>query len=313
MSHGRPPANRLRPLDAWPLAARAGLVGVLTDIDDTLTTEGQVPASTLAAMGALRQAGLAVIAITGRPVGWSLPFASTWPIDAIVAENGAVALLPAHTRLPHHPDGVAAIDAPSPCVDPTQRPDSPDAHRPRSDRGEPPAVRRLYQQDADVRGRNFARLQQIVSAIEHAVPGAHRASDSGGRETDIAIDHSEHRHLDARHIDQVVHLMRAAGLHASVSSIHINGWFGEHDKRQGAQWIVQSLLDRDLAAERERWAYIGDSTNDQRMFDWMPHSLGVANVRRFVPQLDHFPAYITPGERGAGFEEMAQAILTSRD
>lgn len=266
-----PPADRLRPLADWPATARAGLRGVLTDIDDTLTTDGQVPASTLEAMAALRAAGLHVIA-TGRPVGWSLPFAAAWPIDAIVAENGAVALV-------RNTDG---------------------------------SVGKRYQQDAATRRANFQRLQQTAQSIAATVPGAHLAEDSPGRETDIAIDHSEFHTLDAAQIEHVTRLMRAAGLHASVSSIHINGWLGDHDKRQGAQWIVQTLLGRDLAAERTQWAYIGDSTNDQLLFGWLPHSIGVANVQRFVPQLDQLPAYITPSERGAGFEEMAQAILDSR-
>ena len=70
------------------------LRGVFTDIDDTLTTDGAITADALQALGALKAAGLHVIPITGRPVGWSEPFAQVWPVDAIVAENGAVALLP---------------------------------------------------------------------------------------------------------------------------------------------------------------------------------------------------------------------------
>ena len=78
----------LCPLSDWPLGARQGLVGVLTDIDDTLTTEGAIIPDALQALGQLRAAGLHAIPITGRPVGWSAPFAAAWPVDAIVAENG---------------------------------------------------------------------------------------------------------------------------------------------------------------------------------------------------------------------------------
>ena len=80
-------------LTHWPLDARARTVGVLTDVDDTLTTDGAITPDALQAMAALRAAGLYVIAITGRPAGWSEPFATTWPVDAIVAETGSVALL----------------------------------------------------------------------------------------------------------------------------------------------------------------------------------------------------------------------------
>jgi hypothetical protein len=97
-----------------------------------------------------------------------------------------------------------------------------------------------------------------------------------------------------------------------VSSIHVNGWYGEHNKLAGARWAVRLLLDRDLDAETGRWAYVGDSTNDVLMFAHFPHSIGVANIRRFAAQLTHPPRYVTPGERGAGFAEAARALLAAR-
>ena len=154
--------------------------------------------------------------------------------------------------------------------------------------------------------------QQVLAQIEAEVPSARRATDSAGRETDIAIDHSEFTHLPQDAIDHAVRLMRAAGMNATVSSIHINGWFGDHNKLEGARWIVRELWGRNLDAEMDRWVYVGDSTNDQLMFQHFEHSVGVANVARFVPQLQHLPRYVTQGERGAGFAELVQAILANR-
>ncbi len=88
----------MHPLSDWPAEQRRTIHGVLTDIDDTLTTVGAITADALQALHALRAAGLHVIPVTGRPVGWSVPFAQTWPVDAIVAENGAVALVDGGTR-----------------------------------------------------------------------------------------------------------------------------------------------------------------------------------------------------------------------
>ena len=213
-----------------------------------------------------------MIPITGRPVGWSEPFASVWPVNAIVAENGAVALI-------RQSNGV---------------------------------LDKRYQQDATTRGANFLRMQQVLAQIESDVPGAQRATDSPGRECDIAIDHSEFTTLPQSAIDHCVQIMRAAGMNATVSSIHINGWYGAHNKLEGARWIVRELFGRDLGAEMDRWVYIGDSTNDQIMFQHFAHSVGVANIARFVPQLTHLPRYVTQGERGAGFAELARAILSTR-
>ncbi len=261
--------ENLRPLAQW--RRPDSLLGVLTDIDDTLTTDGHVPDHVVAAIAALRDAGLYVVPITGRPVGWSEPFASRWPVNAIVAENGAVAL---------RRNAAGGLD-------------------------------KLYQQDAATRSANFARMQQVLAQIEASVPGAMRATDSTGRECDIAVDHSEFTTLPQAQIDQCVQIMRAAGMNATVSSIHINGWFGAHNKWDGAQWIVRTLFGRELAHELDSWVYIGDSTNDQLMFERFEHSFGVANIARFVPQLAHLPNYVTPSERGDGFVELAQMILKS--
>jgi len=254
-------------LSNWPIVQRQRIRGILTDIDDTLTCDGQISSDALQALEDLKSAGYAVIAITGRPVGWSKPFAQSWPVDAIVAENGAVALV---------------------------------------------GQRKLYLQDPSTREHNRLRMQTVMAQVLHTVSDARASRDSDGRETDIAIDHSEYHHLNADQIAQVVQLMQNAGMNATVSSIHINGWFGTHNKLEGARWIVRELFQRHLDAELDAWAYVGDSTNDQLMFAHFANSVGVANIQRFIPTLQHLPRYITPSERGTGFSEVAQAILTSR-
>jgi hypothetical protein len=130
--------------------------------------------------------------------------------------------------------------------------------------------------------------------------------------TDIAVDHGEFAHLDPARIERVVALMHEEGMTATVSSIHINGWFGAHDKWSGACWMTQRLFGRALPAETARWVYVGDSTNDQAMFARFPLSVGVANLMQFAGQLHTWPAFITAGERGAGFAEVAHALLGAR-
>ncbi len=278
----------MTPLTQLPPGTWTGVSGVFTDIDDTLTTDGAITPDALQALGQLKAAGLQTIAVTGRPVGWSKPFARDWPLDAIVAENGAVALF-------RGPATGASGEI-----------------RPQHYGMQRGSLSKIYQSDAETRARNHQRLQAVAARVLREVPGATLAQDSAGRETDIAIDHSEFSHLDSERIEQVVAIMRAEGLHATVSSIHINGWIGAHDKWQGACWIARELLGIDLAREQDRWIYIGDSTNDQIMFQHFTHSVGVANIQRFASQLAHLPRWITAGERGAGFAEMAQRLLADR-
>ena len=268
-------ARKLAALTESTAAEWAAVDGLLTDIDDTLTCDGAIEPVALAALGRLRAAGVRVVAITGRSMGWSEPFARPpplgWPIDAIVAENGAVAL--------RSVNDVLQID---------------------------------FVQDAATQARNAKRLNEVARRILRDVPGAALARDSAGRVTDMAVDHSEFARLDARAIEQVVALMRDAGMTATVSSIHINGWFGSHNKLSGARWIIQKLWGRDLDAELPRWACVGDSTNDQDMFGHIPLSIGVANLMRFAGQLTVWPAYLTRAERGEGFAEVADALLRVR-
>ncbi|MDI1268910.1 MAG: HAD-IIB family hydrolase [Polaromonas sp.] len=271
----------MKALKTWPAQDRQHITGVFTDIDDTLTTDGAITPDALQALGDLKAAGLHVIPITGRPVGWSEPFALRWPVDAIVAENGAVALLASQIGRQPLTGGREQLS-------------------------------KLYQQDAPTRLANYARMQQVARRVMQDVPGAVLSEDSPGRETDIAIDHSEFVHLPPAQIAQAVQIMQSEGMNATVSSIHINGWFGAHNKLEGARWIVRELFGRDLDAEMGRWVYVGDSTNDQLMFEAFAHSVGVANIRRFEAELSHKPRYITEGERGAGFAEVAAALLAAR-
>jgi HAD superfamily hydrolase (TIGR01484 family) len=140
-----------------PPRAWAGVVGLMTDIDDTLTRDGAIEPAALQALHTLRAAGVPVVAITGRPHGWSEPFAATWPVAAIVAENGAVALM---------------ADAAG-------------------------QVHTEYAQDDATRRHNAtAPAAACAAQVLSQVPGAALAHDSAGRLTDIAIDHSEFHHLD---------------------------------------------------------------------------------------------------------------------
>ena len=266
------PTLPARPLTSAPPGTFGGVAGLLTDIDDTLTRDGAIEPAARAALQALAAAGVPVIAVTGRPMGWSRPFAAAWPLVAIVAENGAVMLWR---------DAAGAVQ-----VD--------------------------YAQDAATRVANAARLQAVAARVLAEVPGARLAQDSPGRVTDIAVDHAEHARLDAAAVARVVALMQAAGMHATVSSIHVNGWFGDHDKWSGACWAVRARLGRDLAAEAGRWVYVGDSTNDQAMFARFALSVGVANLRDFADRLHTWPAWITDAARGAGFAELARALLQAR-
>jgi HAD superfamily hydrolase (TIGR01484 family) len=263
--------SSMRPLATMPDAVRREIRGVLTDIDDTLSTHGRLTATAYAAMERLRDAGRLVIPITGRPAGWCDHIARMWPVDAVVGENGALYM--------RHDDGARQL------------------------------IRR-FADDEPARRANRARIAAIGERIVAAVPGCALASDQRYRESDLAIDFREDvAPLPREAVDRIVALMQAEGMTAKVSSIHVNGWFGDYDKLSMTRILFAEAFAIDLDAERGQFVFVGDSPNDAPMFTHFPHAVGVANVREFADRIAALPAYVTRFEAGAGFAELADFLL----
>lgn len=264
----------MRSLDEMPAQDRTRIDGVLTDIDDTLTTEGRLTAAAYAALERLRGAGFRVIPVTGRPAGWCDHIARMWPVDGVVGENGAFWM-----RYDAVAKKLRTVFA-----------------------GQPPADRQ-------------ARLDALAREILATVPGCALASDQFCRIADLAIDYCEDvAPLPPTAADEIVRCMTEAGMRAKVSSIHVNGWFGDHDKLSTTKRMLREefgvLLD--APEERARWVFVGDSPNDAPMFGFFPNSVGVANVMDFADRLAAKPAYVTHARAGAGFVEVCEVLLGSR-
>ncbi|MEE8505923.1 MAG: HAD-IIB family hydrolase [Kiloniellales bacterium] len=267
-------AQTLQPLSRFPAAQRAEVRGVLFDIDDTLTTEGKLTAVAYAAMERLHAAGFMVVPITGRPAGWCDHIARMWPVDAVVGENGAF-----YFRYDH-------------------------------------AARRMIKRYAlaeAARAENRARLDALEAKILAAVPGAGCVSDRDYRETDLAIDYKEDVNpLPEASVLRIVEMFQEAGANAKISSIHVNGWFGSYDKLSMTRIMFAECFSVDLNAGKDAFVFVGDSPNDAPMFAHFPHAVGVANVRDFAGRLAEGPAYVTEARAGAGFAELADALLAAR-
>jgi HAD superfamily hydrolase (TIGR01484 family) len=267
-------AKTMQPFSCCPDAALRRIKFVFTDIDDTLTSEGQLTAEAYQAMERLTQAGLTVVPITGRPAGWCDHIARFWPVDGVVGENGAFWF--------------------------------------RYDRSARRLVKRFLVDDA-ARAANRKRLERIGQSILASVPGTALASDQLYREADIAIDFCEDvKPLDEASVDRIVALMEAEGMTAKVSSIHVNGWFGQYDKLGMTRIFMREVYGIDLDAARQRCVFLGDSPNDAPMFGYFPLSIGVANIRAFLSRLSAAPAYVARGSGGEGFAEFARRLLRVR-
>ena len=245
---------------------------VLLDIDDTLTTDGRLEVPAYAALASLKEAGKRVVPITGRPAGWCDHIARMWPVDAVVGENGAFYF--------HYSSG---------------------------------KLRKRYQDDAATRAAKRGRLQSIADRILAEVPGCALASDQGYRETDLAVDYCEDvAPLPLASAERIAELMRQAGLTAKISSIHVNGWFGDYDKLAMTRLLFRELFALQGDAGMPGTVFVGDSPNDAPLFEAFANSVGVANVRRFEGLLAAQPKYITQASCGMGFAELATHLLQAR-
>ena len=264
----------MEPLKNCPRETIAAVRGVLTDIDDTVSTEGTLSAAAYGALEALKKAGLLVVPVTGRPAGWCDHIARFWPVDAVVGENGAFWMWHDHQQ-----------------------------KRLRT---------RFIQSDAE-RAEGRRRLERVRADVLAEVPGAGIASDQPYRVADLAVDFREDvPALPPSDIQRIVEIFERHGAHAKVSSIHVNGWFGDYDKLTTSRAMMQELFGVDLTAERARYVFAGDSPNDAPMFGWFPNAVGVANVADFADRLQHRPRWITAGRSGEGFVELAEALLAAR-
>jgi len=113
-------------------------------------------------------------------------------------------------------------------------------------------------------------------------------------------------------VQRIVAIMQSEGLTAKASSIHVNGWFGGYDKLSTTRLMMREEFAIDLDAARESFVFAGDSPNDQPMFAYFPHAVGVANVRDMAELMQDLPAWVTDGRGSYGFAELAQALLDTR-
>jgi len=166
-----------------------------------------------------------------------------------------------------------------------------------------------YLMDEETRVQNRARLDALKDKILEEVPGAGIAY----READLAIDCCEDVNpLPRESVSRIVQAFESAGAVSKVSSIHVNGWYGDYDKLGMTRIMLRECFGMDLDRSRENIVFVGDSPNDAPMFGFFSNSVGVANVQKFKSSLDHVPAYVTEGKAGTGFAELAAALLEVR-
>ncbi len=262
----------MKPIEQFPAHSKPQIRYVMTDIDDTLTVNGRLPAVVFVAMERLQDAKIRNIPITGRPAGWCDHIARMWPVDGLIGENGAFYFrYDVWTR----------------------------------------KMQRRYFKTTSERQADRQKLEKLQREILEKVPGTGLSADQPFREADLAIDYCEDvPRLPNENVDQIVDLFQKAGAEAKASSIHVNGWFGEYDKLTMTQILFEEVFRETLEAIKENVIFIGDAPNDAPMFEYFPNSVGVANVLDFKGRLPCEPTWVTQKKGGYGYAEMVDVRLS---
>ena len=267
----------LRPVSELSVSDAKSIQWLLTDVDDTITTKGKLHPVALEALWRLHDAGIRIICVTGGSAGWGDVYLRQWPVEAVVSESGAVSLYRDATPGPS-------------CGQ----------------------IRHFLHPSIDISSYK-EKADRLISRVLTEVPGSKLSSDHFARIYDIAFDYgSEPPYLGPEEIEHILSICREEGAGTAVSSIHVNCWFGEHDKREGALCFMENIMGIPRHEVPLCCGYSGDAPNDQPMFSLIPISFGVANVLDKAASMEFLPRYVAAKRYGEGFAEIVSQLLEKR-
>lgn len=243
---------------------------LFTDIDDTLTLEGKLIPESYTALWELQKNAIDIIPITGRPAGWCEMIARFWPVKGVIGENGAFYFSYQNNKM-----------------------------------------KRVYSKPPNALTEDKKKLEKIKQEILQSVPGSAVASDQFCRVYDLAIDFCEDvAPLSKAQVRKIVQIFKDHGATAKVSSIHVNGWFGDFNKLNMALEFLKNEYSLIEPVEiQKKCAFSGDSPNDEPMFEYFSNAFAVANIKEFILELKHPPKYISTKDGGLGFQEISEQIM----
>ena len=242
---------------------------ILTDIDDTITDEGQLKANAYSALWNLKENGFSIIPVTGRPAGWCEMIARFWPVDGIVGENGAFYFRYTQGKMKRHYE-----------VDENTR----SKNREQLQKIQDQILKEVP--GSAIASDQFCRIADLAIDFCEDVPK-----------------------LPDNLVSKIKEIFEQHGAQAKISSIHVNGWFGSYNKLTSIKNMLKNEFGLTPKEILENCLFSGDSPNDEPLFGFFPNSVGVANVKGFISQMKSLPTYITHKKGGDGFAELSEHLI----
>lgn len=263
----------MKPISTMSSSTAKRISFLLTDIDDTLTKDGKLIPEAYSALWDLKKEGIPVIAVTGRASAWGNLLVQEWPVAAVITENGAVSYF---IKDGHTIETLVF---------------------PGTSKNTDISLRKAFEK----------------SLME--IPGAKPAQDNHLRQYDLAIDYAEtvSPPLKPEEVAHIISIFNKKGCHAVPSSIHINTWKGNFNKKEAAIMILKKLFFYDDDRDADKVMYVGDARNDEPMFAHFPNACAVANISKWIDCMTHHPSWISSEEYGWGFANIVNTLILKRN
>ncbi len=251
---------------------------IASDIDGTLTDEyGHFSAELIDAFILCQRVGIKVILVTGRPASWVQGMVEYLPVAGGIGENGGL-YCPKDKEV---------------------------------------SMKMLMTHDAflpDVEWNSIEcdRLhrRKMFETLLEKYPQLYPTADCVTRLTDFTFP------IAGLSQDQLVGintLCAKQGFGFTYSSIHGHIKNPNQHKASGIQRVLKYVPE--LQASPHQVVTVGDSRNDQEMFDSLlfPNSVGVANIVKHLPNMSIHPRYVTTSPGVKGFCELITDLVKNRD
>lgn len=148
------------------------------------------------------------------------------------------------------------------------------------------------------------KLAQTFAILQEQFPQIQESADNQFRLTDWTFDvHG----LSQEDLQRINAFCQQAGWGFTYSSIQCHIKLATQEKGSALQKLL-SLHFPEYSPQQV--LTVGDSPNDESLFNsaLFPLSVGVGNLREYLPLLTHTPAYITEEKEVNGFRELVRCL-----
>lgn len=141
----------------------------------------------------------------------------------------------------------------------------------------------------------IAKIESFTELLLETFPEVELSVDSSGRLVDRAIELELLKDESLK--QKITDLMDQHDINYSCSNVHLNYWVSDISK---AKSVKDYLVQKNYNQDTSEYVYFGDSLNDESMFGYFKHSVGVSNISSVLEKMTDHPSVILKGKENEG-------------